>query len=612
MSGVATIGDVVGSVVADVPPLPPSAPEPVVDVAPAVAPPPVLEAADPVRAAGIMHIVDGKVLLIQRSPEGDHSGEWAFPGGKIEDGETPQQAARREWDEELGSPCPDGELLDHLHRIRDGVDFTTFIQRGDETFQPTLNNEHVGFMWAKPSEMPSNLHPGASIALQMMVWNELDFARAIRDGEVTSPQRYRNVWLFDLRITGTGASFRSGLKEFTFRDPGLYLNDEFLARCNGLAVIWEHPEDAPTLDSDEFADRVVGTILLPYIRGDEVWGVAKVYDDEAAAIMRTKQMSTSPAVLLRAADDGQKVSLGDGAVLLIEGQPVLLDHLAICERGVWDKGGAPTGVNISGDLIMADDTTKEEEARKDADDKTEETKEEAKADASEDEKKEEMKADADAGVTLDKVLAKIDSLCTRMDAMESKKDAAEDPADEPKKDADDEPKDEKKEEARADSEHVQTRAELAAVKKQLADITKAMPKHLSDAEFSQFADAQARGDSVFQAFGDSASRPLQGEDLGAYRRRLAGALQKHSRDWKEADLRKMDDTVFAVVEERIYADAMEAAMHPVDVEPGVLREISRVDRTTGQRTIEFAGKNTFIHGMKRRPQRASLQLNRVH
>ena len=33
-----------------------------------------------------------------------------------------------------------------------------------------------------------------------------------------------------------------------------------------------------------------------------------------------------------------------GKPLLIEGEPVLLDHIAIVPNGVWDKGGDPTGV----------------------------------------------------------------------------------------------------------------------------------------------------------------------------------------------------------------------------------------------------------------------------
>lgn len=581
------------------------------------------EAAPALRAAGIMHIVDGKILLVQRSPEGDHSGEWAFPGGKIEDGETAEAAARREWGEELGRPSTAEPLVEHLRTVREGVDFTTFIQRGTETFAPLLNNEHVGFMWAAPSEVPSHLHPGCRIALDKLAWNELDVARNIAAGVIMSPQRYMNVWLFDLRITGTGAAFRSKTKEFTWRRPALYLNDEFLARCNGLSVIHKHPVKTDRLNSEEFSDRVVGSILLPYIRDDEVWGIAKVYDDETIKMMRAGQMSTSPNVIVRVAAD-KTFSLDDGATLLIEGQPMLLDHLAICEQGVWDKGKAPSGVNIAGEMIMDEEEKKAAQAKADADEK--EAADKAKADADAAEAK--AKQDADADSMLDMVLSKLDSVCARMDAIEakgdSKADAAEDEAaakakadaDEEeaaakaKADADDKAKEE--ESALADAAGAATAAELAAMKKQLADITAAMPKHLSDTDYADLANVQARADGVLMGFGDSASRPLQGETLIAYRKRLALGMQKHSAKWKDADLRAMDVPTFGIVEAEIYADSMEVARNPVDIEPGVLRQITRKDPETGVVQHTFAGRNTFVHAMKAPSKRAKFGERRTN
>lgn len=349
-----------------------------------------------IHAAGILFLdPQGNALFIKRGPNGDHPGEWALPGGRIEDGETAEQAALREAAEELGV-TPKGSVA-YLSRHRDApqppplpaapaavptlgdavvspaavvapldapapaaepVDFTTFVCRVEEQFAPTLNEESTGFAWAPVGEPPQPLHPGVAVATRRLAMTtETEVAQAIASGDLTSPQQFANSWLFAMRITGTGAAYRRALDEYVWRDPSLYMTPEFLQRCSGLPVIMEHPKGA-TLNTKEYAARNVGTILLPYLRpeANEVWGVARIIDEPAAKLMEAEQLSTSPAVVFHDPGVNTKLEDADGKTILIEGKPSLVDHLAICALGVWDRGGPPVGVESTTveDVAIAD------------------------------------------------------------------------------------------------------------------------------------------------------------------------------------------------------------------------------------------------------------------
>jgi 8-oxo-dGTP pyrophosphatase MutT (NUDIX family) len=104
-----------------------------------------------ISAAGIMFLTDkGETLLLKRSASGDWAGSWCFPGGKIEKGESAEDAAKRECEEEIGS-LPEGSCQLWTRRISDDgegkVDFSTFIQRIEKSFEPKLDHEHTDFAW---------------------------------------------------------------------------------------------------------------------------------------------------------------------------------------------------------------------------------------------------------------------------------------------------------------------------------------------------------------------------------------------------------------------------------------------------------------------------------
>ena len=79
---------------------------------PGAAPPPVAVSLKLVVAAALIDVSTRKVLLAKR-PRGKHlAGMWELPGGKLEVGEAPEEALRRELREELGV-----ELLGELQPL---------------------------------------------------------------------------------------------------------------------------------------------------------------------------------------------------------------------------------------------------------------------------------------------------------------------------------------------------------------------------------------------------------------------------------------------------------------------------------------------------------------
>ena len=88
--------------------------------------------------AAAVFIEDGKVFCAQRKDSGETAKLWEFPGGKIEEGETPEEALVREIQEEL------------LVTIR-VEDFITTVHYEYKTFSITMHAYYCVILEGKPT-----------------------------------------------------------------------------------------------------------------------------------------------------------------------------------------------------------------------------------------------------------------------------------------------------------------------------------------------------------------------------------------------------------------------------------------------------------------------------
>jgi 8-oxo-dGTP diphosphatase len=104
--------------------------------------------------AGLI-LQNGKLLVCQRTRHQTMPLKWEFPGGKIEEGEQPRAALRRELEEELGILATIGDEVARIqHEYPNGamVELRFFVVR---EYRGELENRIFrDVQWAKATDLP--------------------------------------------------------------------------------------------------------------------------------------------------------------------------------------------------------------------------------------------------------------------------------------------------------------------------------------------------------------------------------------------------------------------------------------------------------------------------
>lgn len=120
--------------------------------------------ASPIRVVGAAVIdADNKVLICRRSGK-SMTGMWEFPGGKVEPGESQEEALAREFLEELGVPITVGPHLATGYQSAGDfvIELSVFeAQLVDQS--PSVSSDHDALEWVELSDLEDYFFPEADL-----------------------------------------------------------------------------------------------------------------------------------------------------------------------------------------------------------------------------------------------------------------------------------------------------------------------------------------------------------------------------------------------------------------------------------------------------------------
>lgn len=117
-------------------------------------------------AVAIITDDEHRVLVTQRPYHASHGGFWEFPGGKIEEHETPDEAVKREIKEELGIDISHVEFVDLIqHKYADKSVELFVFKVGQYIGVPQCLVGQLDMQWMRPAEIQQDKFPEANRAI---------------------------------------------------------------------------------------------------------------------------------------------------------------------------------------------------------------------------------------------------------------------------------------------------------------------------------------------------------------------------------------------------------------------------------------------------------------
>lgn len=198
-------------------------------------------------AAGVILREDGRFLLGQRGGDTVYSGYWEFPGGKLEAGETPQEALQRELREELGIEVRHLRPWITREHIYEHAHVRLHFHEVSSWEGEFRSHVHSALTWAAEGEVPGPMLPANGPVMKAL--------RLPRAMGIT------HAWQIgvDAQLAALDAALTDGLKLVQIRekepspDGSVRFMEQVIVRAHAtgaVAIFNGAPEQALALGAD--------------------------------------------------------------------------------------------------------------------------------------------------------------------------------------------------------------------------------------------------------------------------------------------------------------------------------------------------------------------------